>query len=164
MTTEAIQGNVAEVEESTPAAMLQMAGWHARSGDTRQAERCYRWILEREPNHVTALQRLALLLLNSGMQANDALPLIEKALVLQRQMPRCMRPARSSLTARAGNWTPSTVLPTPAALRPTIWTPCITSDCYALIFAARPRPKSMRVTCYRIIPIGLRLTTSCFAQ
>jgi hypothetical protein len=83
MTTEAIQGNVAEVEESTPAAMLQMAGWHARSGDTRQAERCYRWILEREPNHVAALQRLALLLLNSGMQANDALPLIEKALVLQ---------------------------------------------------------------------------------
>lgn len=35
-------------DEATPATMLQMAGWHAQSGDPVQAERCYRWVLERE--------------------------------------------------------------------------------------------------------------------
>jgi tetratricopeptide (TPR) repeat protein len=81
MLTDTTQENL--IEQTTPAAMLQMAGWHARSGDPVQAERCYRWVIEREPHNMQALHRLALLLLKCGGQANDALPLIEAAVAAE---------------------------------------------------------------------------------
>lgn len=81
MQTRAVQQHIAD--ESTPAAMLQMALWHARSGDPAQAERCYRWVLEREPENVSALHRLALLLIQDPERMAEALPLIDAALTLQ---------------------------------------------------------------------------------
>jgi hypothetical protein len=89
MLTDTTQESTPEhlIEQTTPAAMLQMAGWHARSGDPVQAERCYRWVIEREPRNVQALHRLALLLLKSGGQASDALPLIEGAVAAEPRNP-----------------------------------------------------------------------------
>jgi hypothetical protein len=81
MLTASAQDNV--VEQTTPAAMLQMAGWHARSGDSAQAERCYHWILEREPNDVRALHRLALLLRQDPARIGEALPLLETAIAAE---------------------------------------------------------------------------------
>jgi hypothetical protein len=81
MSTETVQENV--IEQTTPAAMLQMAGWHAHSGDPVQAERCYRWVIEREPDNVQALHRLALLLHKDQRQAKNALPLLQAALVAE---------------------------------------------------------------------------------
>ncbi|MCL9850006.1 tetratricopeptide repeat protein (plasmid) [Ralstonia solanacearum P673] len=81
MTTETLAHSLAE--EVTPATMLQMAGWHAQSGDPAQAERCYRWVLERDPHHVPALQRLASLLQSDGQRAPEALPLLDAAIALQ---------------------------------------------------------------------------------
>lgn len=83
MLTETVQHAIAE--DTTPAAMLQMAIWHARSGDPAQAERCYRHVLEREPDNVPALQRLALLLQAEPARVPEALALLDSALA---QEPR----------------------------------------------------------------------------
>ncbi|QUP56065.1 tetratricopeptide repeat protein (plasmid) [Ralstonia syzygii] len=81
MTTETLAHSIAE--EATPATLLQMAGWHAQSGDPEQAERCYRWVLERDPRHVPALLQLASLLQSDGQRVSEALPLLDTAIALQ---------------------------------------------------------------------------------
>jgi tetratricopeptide (TPR) repeat protein len=81
MLTASPQENVAE--QTTPAAMLQMAGWHARSGDSDQAERCYQWILERDPGDVRALHRLALLLKQNPARIQEALALLDTAIAAE---------------------------------------------------------------------------------
>jgi hypothetical protein len=80
MSTETMQEKEALAEQTTPTAMLQMAGWHARSGDMVQAERCYRQVIEREPHNLLALYRLALLLSQDPEQAGDALQLLDMVL------------------------------------------------------------------------------------
>ncbi|HEX7645225.1 MAG TPA: tetratricopeptide repeat protein [Burkholderiaceae bacterium] len=63
--------------------MLQLAGWHTQSGDSAQAERCYRWVLEREPGNVSALRRLAALLQSDPQRLPEALSLLDAAIALQ---------------------------------------------------------------------------------
>lgn len=81
MFTDSVQGVIAD--DATPAAILQMAAWHMQAGDSAQAERCYRWVLEREPGNQLALRRLALLLQSDGQRAQEALPLLDAALALE---------------------------------------------------------------------------------
>lgn len=78
MPTGARQDNVAE--EITPAAMLQLAIAHARAGERAEAEECYRWVLQRHPDHVQTLYRLALLLAEDQKRITEALPLLDSAL------------------------------------------------------------------------------------
>jgi hypothetical protein len=78
MLTESAQESLSD--EMTPAAMLQMALWHARAGDAQQAERCYRKALEREPANVAAMYRLATLLRADADRLPEALQLLDDAL------------------------------------------------------------------------------------
>lgn len=71
------------LDDVSPAAMLQMAGWHAKSGDPVQAERCYRWVLEREPSNLLALGRLAQLLQSDAHRTREALTLLDTAIALE---------------------------------------------------------------------------------
>lgn len=73
--------------DATPATMLQMAAWHMQSDDPAQAEGCYRWVLEREPGNILALRRLALLLQSDGQRVQEALPLLDAAIGLERRNP-----------------------------------------------------------------------------
>jgi tetratricopeptide (TPR) repeat protein/SAM-dependent methyltransferase len=68
------------------AALLARAVRHHQAGELRDAERIYRDILARDPNHIKALNFLGLAVHQLGR--NDAaLQLIEKAITLDEQVP-----------------------------------------------------------------------------
>jgi hypothetical protein len=81
MPDDTVQHSIAD--DATPAALLQMAGWHAQSGDAAQAECCYRQVLAREPGNLAALRRLALLLQADAPRTAEALPLLDTAIALE---------------------------------------------------------------------------------
>ncbi|WP_230588275.1 tetratricopeptide repeat protein [Ralstonia solanacearum] len=139
MTTETLAHSLAE--EVTPATMLQMAGWHAQSGDPAQAERCYRWVLERDPHHVPVLQRLASLLQSDEQRAPEALPLLDAAIALQPLPVPCMRRARSRSTRWSVGSMPWRVSRRCAASRPASPARSTTSACNMPTCAALRRRK-----------------------
>ncbi len=71
---------------AAPEAMLEVALARHRGGDPAAAEAAYRQLLQAMPDHPDGLHLLGVVLLQTG-RAADAIPLIEKALVVAPALP-----------------------------------------------------------------------------